>query len=368
MTMSETLETREAQTMPYPEALQHEIAGSGFTHSGRGAVGVSALDADIPRAVAEMAVTASCGDKDCGCGCGGAKSSAAENRPQLVYALGQIGFDFGTESRRDSVAQFMRGKSPTDAKALIKHLASPEGGEDIERLIWTVVLDNTPIYAIQPVGAFAYAGYARILEAFRQQIDLATKREKETIIFAVPGRVAGSVRLMSGETVPLLVPSSRGIIAWDVDAAIKALIDQEEKEAEKDETDEARNDRSQRIKAMREALQGFLRDFRNLIMRKYRNLGLLGRERALNFAATSTYRVFDILNDILGLKLILDDIVVLKSPSCRAGSECYDVQLRMFTPSDTTASLHIFQFTLDVSDTIPVNIGDVSSWRERPKD
>jgi hypothetical protein len=60
--------------------------------------------------------------------------------------------------------------------------------------------------------------------------------------------------------------------------------------------------------------------------------------------------------------------VVLKSPSCRSGSECYDVQLKMFTPSDTTASLHIFQFTLDVSDTIPVNIGDVSSWRERPKD
>jgi hypothetical protein len=208
MTTSEAVDTREAQATPYPEAVQHEIAAS--------AAGVSALDAD-------MSVTPSCGGKDCGCGCGGTKSAAAESRPQLVYALGQIGFDFGTESRRDSVAQFMRGKSPTDAKALIKHLASAEGGEDIERLIWTVVLDNTPIYAIQPVGAFANSGYGRILEAFRQQIDLATKRERETIIFAVPGRVAGSVRLMSGETVPVLVPSSRGIIAWDVDAAIKAL-------------------------------------------------------------------------------------------------------------------------------------------------
>lgn len=48
------------------------------------------------------------------------------------------------------------------------------------------------------------------------------------------------------------------------------------------------------------------------------------------------------------------------------GSDCYDVQLRMFRPSDVTASLRIFQFTLDVSDTIPVNVGEISTWNERP--
>jgi hypothetical protein len=45
----------------------------------------------------------------------------------------------------------------------------------------------------------------------------------------------------------------------------RTLIDQEEQQAEKDETDEARLERAERTAAMREVLPGFLRDFRNLI-------------------------------------------------------------------------------------------------------
>jgi hypothetical protein len=40
--------------------------------------------------------------------------------------------------------------------------------------------------------------------------------------------------------------------------------------------------------------------------------------------------------------------------------------LKLFRESDITAAIHVFQFTVDVSATIPVGIGDTSSWRERP--
>ena len=46
--------------------------------------------------------------KDCGCGCGGKGGEA--KKPQLVYALGKLGYDFGTEARRDSLAQAMTGE------------------------------------------------------------------------------------------------------------------------------------------------------------------------------------------------------------------------------------------------------------------
>ena len=222
------------------------------------------------------------------------------------------------------------------------------------------MLDNTPIYSIKPDGSFAASAYARILKAFSQQT------KGDVTLFAIPGRIAGSIRLMSGETVPVIVPASRGMVAWDVAETVNGFIDGFAKSLKKDATAQEKKDHAARAEEMRRKLPQFLWDFKNLITRKYRNLGLSGRDRALNFASTAAFRVFEVLNEIGGFELIIDDIAVAKSAACRTGSDCYDVQLKMFKPSDVTASLRIFQFTLDVSDTIPVSIGTVSSWSERP--
>ena len=297
--------------------------------------------------------------KDCGCGCGGARKAAVEAPPARIYALGQIGIDFGTESRRDSIAQFMRGKSPTDEKALIAYLANA-GAEDVERLIWTVRLDNTPIYALQPVGAFAANGYARLLQAYKLQV------ERTVPLFAIPGRAAGSVRLMSGESVPLLVPLTRGLLAWDVADAVSDFISEFDRSLSRDADDDEKARHAEQVESMRGALPQLLEDFRSLVTRKYRNLGIAGSERALNYAATAAFRVYQVLVEVVKAGLVMDDIAVLKSPACRPGSDCYDVQLRLFVPADITAPLRVFQFTVDVSDTIPVHIGEVSIWSERP--
>src|SRR5439155_18521321 len=87
----------------------------------------------------------------CSCGC------ASGSAQQLVYALGRLGYDFGTEARRDSIQQHMEGDSPYNTEHLLKYLkANPW---DAEAIIWTLNLDATPIYAIQPARAFASEAY-----------------------------------------------------------------------------------------------------------------------------------------------------------------------------------------------------------------
>lgn len=331
---------------------------------------------------------------DCGCGCGGAKAASASI--QRVFALGRIGFDFGSEARQDSIRQFLpRGDDPMapppplTAANLINALAP--GGDvqpEVERIIWVLKLDQTPIYAIRPSGAFAFDGYAKILAALAAQEGIpfppppvnppeeggrgrrraaeepAVPEPRETIdLFSIAGVIAGEVRLMSGETVPVVVPASRGIILWDLRASLGRFMEQLDRFPQTGPAqDLLARDRGQ----FEQLFLKQARDFRDMMTRKYRNLGLLGRDRALNFAATTASAVFNFLFEMVGLALIIDDILVRPSPACRPGSECYDVQIRTFRESDVTAALRTFQFTLDVSDTIPINIGNVAAWSERP--
>lgn len=312
-----------------------------------GAVHAQALADDIVASGASVGAPPSVQPSDCGCGCGGAKAEAPPPS-QPVYAIGSIGYDFGTEARRDSIRQFF-GKTPMTTETLVAYLAEHE--EERERVIWTLNLDATPIYVLQPAGAFAAKGYDTIFNLFVAQLRAMEDREDDdpnNWMVGAPGRIVGSARLLSGENVPILLLSSRGLVGWDPKTAVNTLAEMHGLE-----------DRGPATQ--------FLTDFTNIVTRKYRNLGVLGSERALNYAATAVFRAFSVVEQAGDLGLIIDDVIVVRSAACRTGSECYDVQLRLFVQSDVTAALHVFQFTVDVSDTIPVSIGAPSSWRERPK-
>src|SRR5207244_9882691 len=74
----------------------------------------------------------------CSCGCQGTQP------PQLVFALGQLGFDFGTEARRDSIQQHIGANAnPFDPRQLLEYLTSNHW--DASAIIWTLNLDATPI-------------------------------------------------------------------------------------------------------------------------------------------------------------------------------------------------------------------------------
>jgi hypothetical protein len=55
---------------------------------------------------------------------------------------------------------------------------------------------------------------------------------------------------------------------------------------------------------------------------------------------------------------------VEKSPICRPDSDCYDVKLSFFDPENNQRSNQVFRFTIDVSDVIPVTIGEIRSWSQ----
>lgn len=320
---------------------------------------------------------------DCGCGCGGKcggngdcgcghAAAKANQSPQYVYPLGRIGYDFGTETRRDSILQFVERGGDLSPAGILEHFRT--NPEDVERVIWTLELDGSPIYALQPVGANADRGFAKLVDALADQVafdrrddpEIARQSERRpTGLFAIPGVLAGEVRLMSGQIVPVIAMSVRAPIAWDLDSAVEKLIAKFEEQA-KSATKKESDDIMKRIEGIRGRLPGYLSDFSDMMLRRYRNLGLLGSERALNYSATSAVRVLQVLDQIEGAALVLDDIEVLPSPASRPGAICHDVRLRLFQRADTTAPLHIFQFTVDVNDALPVSIGTVAHWRERP--
>jgi hypothetical protein len=74
---------------------------------------------------------------------------------------------------------------------MLAHLKkNPHKAADI---VWTLQLDGTPIYAIEPAGPFA----ATIYERLRTFLNDAIKEGVERV--SVPGVINGKVALMSGQ-------------------------------------------------------------------------------------------------------------------------------------------------------------------------
>ncbi|WP_439571986.1 PatA/PatG family cyanobactin maturation protease [Phreatobacter sp.] len=279
-----------------------------------------------------------CGGKPGGCSCG--KSGP----PQLVYALGRLGIDFGTEARRDSYAQAMGTGMPEDPQALLSHLA--DAPYDASGLIWTLNLDATPIYAVQPAGAFAAIGYDRLREFLSAQIG-----EEGAELVSVPGVVAGSTRLMSGQVVPVLAPAIRGFFCWKSKPLVELALGVLPKGAE--------------AQAAYEKQSAGVLDFLNRVYYDMRNLGITAEERAMNYAATNAFQISEVIAGASRANLDLDGLAVRKSPVCRPDSDCHDVELSFFDPENTNRASRIYRFTVDVSDIIPVTIGTVRSWTRR---
>lgn len=282
-------------------------------------------------------------------------SNAPENLGNIIYAIGTLGYDFGTEARRDTFKQLMPAvqientqipANPYDARQMVDYLA--ENLSEAKSLIWTLNIELTPIYAIEPIGPFARDVY----EAFQQLLSGEVQAEDgEEYIerVSIPGRLTGrTVKLFSGQIVPVVEPSSpRGIYGWRVNSLVSAAL-----EAVRAERAEAEDEQ------MRKTLSSFL----NRVYYDLRNLGQTSQDRALNFAATNAFQAAQTFWEAVGAGMELDSIVVQRSPFCRMDSDCWDVQLKFFDPENNRRAKKIFRFTIDVSDLIPVTLGEVRSW------
>jgi cyanobactin maturation PatA/PatG family protease len=276
----------------------------------------------------------------------------------LVYALGRLSYDFGSEIGQQEFEQYMareasRGDpdrpTPHEVGQLIEYLDRNPTERDC--LIWTLVIDGAPVYGLIPDGPFDEAIYDTFV---RLLADQSLPRDQADFVerISVPGRRTGeTIRLQSKARLPILaVKDLRGIYGWKINAlvtdAVSSIYGAERSRASL-------------------ALHNALTDFLNRVYFDLHNLGQMSRDRAMNYAATNLFQAASVFAAALNDGRVLDTIVVDKSPSCRMHSDCWDLSLTFFDPDNEARAAKIFQFTIDVSDVMPVTVGEVKSWPKR---
>lgn len=283
------------------------------------------------------------------CGCDAGKKS-------YVFAIGTIGYDFGNEARRDSFRQLMptikdRPSNPYVTEQMVSYLET--NPSESTKLIWTLNLELTPIYAVEAEVPFAREIYEFLRKALNGQIQNESSPNYISRV-SLPGVLSNkTVRLFSGQVVPVVVAQYRGLWSWNVKAVVDAAL--------------ARFD-AKKHESVRASLQNFL----DKIYYELRNLGQSSPDRALNYSATNAFQASDAMSRALYPKEVvpaaglymLDDIAVSKSPFCRMDSDCWDVKLRFFDPENERRARMVMRFTVDVSDELPVTMGPVRHWTE----
>jgi cyanobactin maturation PatA/PatG family protease len=313
--------------------------------SGSGSEPVSTVRSDTSDTSAGQSVSPSgVMSSACSCGC------ASGGPPQLVYALGRLGYDFGTEARRDSIQQHMdAGDSPYNTAHLLKYLkANPW---DAEAIIWTLNLDATPIYAIQPARSFASDAYAYLRQALDDQLNPHEGVER----ISVAGVIAGKVRLFTGQLVPVVRPELRCLYSWKTTKLLEAIAG----------TAPGKGASPLDLQAYAQKTQP-IRNFLERVYFELRNLGLTPQERALNYAGTNAFSIGKIFEASIKDGMELDTIEVETSPICRLDAVCLDVKLFFFHPKEQLVRARkVYRFTIDVSDICPVSVDTIREWSVR---
>lgn len=290
-----------------------------------------------------------------------------EKAEGVVYAIGVLGYDFGTEARRDTFKQLMPAidretgrpthdpivdplrtfpANPYDARQMVDYLT--ENPSEARSLIWTLNIDMTPVYVIEPAGPYAAEVYDELRKLLSGEIQAETTEEYIERV-SVPGLLTGrTVRLFSGQVVPVIEPQNRrGMFGWHTSALVEQALTVARIASDSD-----------RAKAIRDALSGFL----NRIYYDLRNLGKTSQERALNFGATNAFQAMAVFTNTVAQGMQLDEISVQKSPFCRMDSDCWDLKLKFFDPENNQKAKLNARYTIDVSDLIPVLMGEVKFW------
>ncbi|MER5811416.1 S8 family serine peptidase [Streptomyces sp. NPDC002033] len=398
--------------------------------------------AAYPASIGVCPSCAGCGGTCGHPGAGGATPPVPTPLPgkQLIYAIGTIGFDFQTEARRDSFRQQMPNivvpatsghpeqevqPNVYDPQQLHAYLSKNPWASD--KLTWTLNADATPLYALEaetPVGmdwtrpiienpkasaeqvhglaagaagdskqltklleTLSYPPVSFVYRTFRDAL-LGQAKDKEDLDFvsrvSIPGVLTDrTVRLFSGQVVPVVEVKSRGLFTWNetllVDSVFEAVVNIKVREARKEAGENAAAQAAAEAKVRNEFagekgtfLRHTVRALLDKIYWKFRNLGQSSGDRALNAAGTNAFLVgAEIQDGILSAEHVpgknnnfysLDTVSVSKSPFCRPGSDCQDVTLTFFDPENDQRAPVSYLFTFDVSDDLPVSLAPVHTF------
>jgi len=263
------------------------------------------------------------------------------------------------------------------------------------KLIWTLNLERTPIYALEsevPVamqwgepliddntglttGAnLAFPPVAPVYKTFRDAIAGQALSDADAGFISrvsIPGTLTNrTVRLFSGQIVPVVVVSPRGVHTWNE----TALVDSAVAAVKGDTTLQSRRGGQARVMDD-DMLRQNIRAFLDKVYFQFRNLGQSPGDRALNFAATNAFMVTNELREGLlsGINYVpgrdeglysLDTISVSKSPFQRMDSDSWDVHITFFDPEQERRARVTYLFTIDVSDELPVSLAPAHRFLE----
>ncbi|ODQ94741.1 hypothetical protein BHQ17_07955 [Mycolicibacterium holsaticum] len=336
----------------------------------------------IPAPVAAApAVVASGGG---GCSCGTKPSGEAPTPPVAanptpvarVFAIGNIGFDFGTEARRDTFRQLMpvtesfdsppiqREPNPYDATQLADYLDSNPW--DCTKVIWTVNLDLTPVYAVEAEVTYAERVYELFRTILRNQV-LPAFDENFVSRVSLPGVLTDrTVRLYSGQVVPVVVVQRRGLAAWSEQALVNAVVESIDLPSVLSAVGVADEDAAQR------RLEQKVRQMLDKVYYELRNLGTSPQDRAINYMATNAFNYTSVIAQGLlsgevadsdtTVLYSLESISAVRSPYCRIDSDCWDVRFTFFAPDNDRRARVVYQTTVDVSDELPVALSPTHQY------
>lgn len=126
-----------------------------------------------------------------------------------VYAVGALGFDFGTLRRREAFIAANRGRPIVTNADLAGFLAtSPLPAVDFEAVVWTLTLDGAPVYAL----CTSLERAAEVAALRQRLLDILTDPSADRV--AVPGMIVGDTTLLDGTNVALLAPDVGGMLVW----------------------------------------------------------------------------------------------------------------------------------------------------------
>ncbi|TRO55509.1 hypothetical protein E4K73_50350 [Streptomyces sp. IB201691-2A2] len=176
---------------------------------------------------------------------------------------------------------------------------------------------------------------------------------------SIPGVLTDrTVRLYSGQIVPVVEVKSRGLFTWNEAALVNSVVSNVKEDYTK---------RSTTLDTTQlDTLSTTVRALLDKVYWQFRNLGQSSADRALNAAGTNAFQFSEeISKGLLSAKHVpgaednfytLDSITVSKSPFCRPGSDCQEVTLEFFDPENERRARVSYLFTFDVSDEYPVSI------------
>lgn len=305
-----------------------------------------------------------------------------------VYVVGSLGYDFISEARRDAFRQQMKSVlrpdghtvagNPYDPREMVAHLKKRPS--DVSSLTWTLSVEMSPVYVIEPVNADKSGMHAELIKLMEGQVAgeqpdgtgertaerqegiiaglVTAQHQVEEFVFgsatshdkpepiervAVSGELTSQkVKLFSGQVVPVVaVEQPRDLCGWPVTMMVHDAAQGVDVGDDYD------------ITQWRTA-------FFNRLYDELHNIGQESRDRALNFPATTAMQDRSLVREALVNKVHLDHLSVDESPSRQAEGDCWDVTLSLVDPANPRKAPTVVRYNVDISNRHPVLVATAS--------